>query len=422
MSVRNVNREIRKAVELDNCVGPVVTEAEAQKIVDTAEKGKLGQPTPVTVGEAKAIADLFDRSPVAQPPAPGSLMTMACPENGSDPRMDPGASETFNAFFVRNALPYGENLPEVKGRIERALEGVDLGAALACEPDVSKMHHVFLRDARPVDGDRRDAYLDADKGEIYLKVTGAGMAGPHTVGPFWYGPIALPEENPLAVRPEKADAMRRIFNDVSARGLVEWKSPDMALPQDLPTVRVPLMKERHPDGFTYTAIVPGGRNPFMPQEVPGVDPNSANRFWVERSGGIAGITEIAGPFSLEEDKQVSARKLQHLAFTLGLLKARGDLNDFKPLAEVLPAGQKVFEVPLTDNRYPDALNYSALLVLPKDGDPEGAPRFYLHRSGGIAGFNDAVGPFDIETPYYTMAVGEAPSADQRPDFTDVLGG
>ena len=55
------------------------------------------------------------------------------------------------------------------------------------------------------------------------------------------------------------------------------------------------MRERHPDGFAYSALVPVGA---LAPGAPALDPNKVNQFFVRRTGGIAGLTDFAGPFSL----------------------------------------------------------------------------------------------------------------------------
>lgn len=97
----------------------------------------------------------------------------------------------------------------------------------------------------------------------------------------------------LQVKPALAERMRKIFTKVNTAGLINWQA---AMPLGVRFVRVPLYQERHPDGFSYTALVPVGA---LAPKAKLNDPNKAEMFYVERSGGIAGITSYSGPFPLK---------------------------------------------------------------------------------------------------------------------------
>lgn len=69
-----------------------------------------------------------------------------------------------------------------------------------------------------------------------------------------------------------------------------------SLPLGQRFVEVPLLSERHPDGFHYSAMVPVGA--LSPAAKPG-DPNKATSFFIKRTGGFAGGTTYTGPISLK---------------------------------------------------------------------------------------------------------------------------
>ncbi|MEW5847524.1 MAG: hypothetical protein AB2A00_01875 [Myxococcota bacterium] len=92
--------------------------------------------------------------------------------------------------------------------------------------------------------------------------------------------------------PSTASAILAKFNSLNTRGTVNWQS---SLPLGPRMFREELMRERHPDGFAYSVLIPtGGLRPGSPQ----TDPDKATQFFIERSGGFAGMTQYAGPFPM----------------------------------------------------------------------------------------------------------------------------
>lgn len=69
-----------------------------------------------------------------------------------------------------------------------------------------------------------------------------------------------------------------------------------SMPLGVRYVRVPLMSEKHPDGFSYTALVPVGA---LSPTAKALDPNKAKSFFIERTGGFAGLTQYTGPVSIK---------------------------------------------------------------------------------------------------------------------------
>lgn len=90
---------------------------------------------------------------------------------------------------------------------------------------------------------------------------------------------------------------------------VQWRAPGAALPVGVRFERAVLKDDADAgirDGFKYTALIPTGA---IRPEGSNENPNKATQFYVERSGGLMGTTQVAGPFSLAPR---SARELKEL--------------------------------------------------------------------------------------------------------------
>jgi hypothetical protein len=286
MGMREVRRDIRAAMSTDNrCESSHVSGSEMTQIGKTAEKAG------VTPGEARLIADILERGHILKP---NPSMTEACPEHPADFfSVDQSAVKEANSFFVRNNLPYGQNEEAMRSRVRKAMDELDdYGTSLAKAPNVKSYHPLFIQDMRMVDGSRIDAFLNPKKGDFYLKFTGAGMGGPDTVGPFWHGPFKIDLKKPVVSEETTAKLRGAVHQHMNQ---LEWKSPSQALPIGVRFQRVHLMTERHPDGYSYTALIPvGALNPTVTP----TDPNKAKSFYVERTGGIAGLTQISSRIDL----------------------------------------------------------------------------------------------------------------------------
>ena len=97
---------------------------------------------------------------------------------------------------------------------------------------------------------------------------------------------------PVAVKAATRQKLLKQFDKLSTAGVVKYGAHP---PAGVRFVRVPLKADRHPDGYAYTALIPVGS--LKPGAKP-ADPNKAKDFVIERSGGFAGITQYAGPFSI----------------------------------------------------------------------------------------------------------------------------
>ncbi len=278
MSITSVNSQIKSAMR-----DSFITTAEAKKIVKEAEKG------PVTVGEARVVRELFERAPT--PPSPGFMVTLAIPENPNDVIFDQGAKNVLETFFSKNNVPAGNNLKKFVADIQAKLSSIDYGSPLVAAPDTKKLHLVRLpSDPRIMDAPSENAFLDPKKNEFYLCVH-AGFMAPPEMATQWYGPISLDKPKPVVSAQRQAQLLSA-FETAENAGRIGWKAQGM--PVGGRFERVSLKADGHPDGYNYTALIPVGA---LSPTAPVADPNKVPTFYVERSGGFAGITMTAGPFT-----------------------------------------------------------------------------------------------------------------------------
>ena len=93
--------------------------------------------------------------------------------------------------------------------------------------------------------------------------------------------------------PARHTLLLATFNKAQKTGSGPHWMPSMPLGEQY--FRAPLSADKHPDGFSYTVLIPTGAvRPGVGQ----IDPNKIGTFFVERSGGFAGQTQFAGPFTL----------------------------------------------------------------------------------------------------------------------------
>lgn len=95
------------------------------------------------------------------------------------------------------------------------------------------------------------------------------------------------------VPPAHVTSMRRTFERLDRSGTLSWTPGGVAEQhRGIRFARVALTQERHADGFSYTAMIPVGAL------APGArlkDPGRVDEFYVERTGGLAGLTLSVGP-------------------------------------------------------------------------------------------------------------------------------
>lgn len=113
-------------------------------------------------------------------------------------------------------------------------------------------------------------------------------------------PAAPKIVNPPAVKAETKKALKAAFDSASKAGQLEFHAGGMPLGQRF--VRVPLKAGKGADQYSYTALIPVGA--LAPGVKPS-DPNKVKSFFIERSGGFAGITMVAGPVTMGAKGKVS---------------------------------------------------------------------------------------------------------------------
>ncbi len=108
-------------------------------------------------------------------------------------------------------------------------------------------------------------------------------------GPFIHPPA--PGVKP-AVKQERIDDMKKTLEAAIKGGNANWQN---SMPLGVRFETVLLKKDAHPDGYKYEALIPlGALTPTAPQ----ADPNTVGSFWVKQTGGLAGLTQFAGPFNI----------------------------------------------------------------------------------------------------------------------------
>lgn len=137
-------------------------------------------------------------------------------------------------------------------------------------------HHLRLEYRRPWESASKPA---AKTFEIDVKVTEGSSPSPS------------PSSKLSAAKRKQILAA---FQKMDRAGLIDWQNS--GVPLGVRMYREPLMSERHPDGYSYSALIPiGALTPTAPKG----DPNKSKQFYLERTGGLAGWTQIAGPFNLK---------------------------------------------------------------------------------------------------------------------------
>lgn len=101
---------------------------------------------------------------------------------------------------------------------------------------------------------------------------------------------AIGSSKPPDLQATTRENLKRAFSRLKA-GSIDW---GRQIPLGVRFVRVPLLKEKGSDRYTFTALIPAGA--LSPNAKP-TDPNMAKHFYLERSGGLAGSTVYAGPFT-----------------------------------------------------------------------------------------------------------------------------
>lgn len=267
-----------------------ISGTEAKNIIKAAEKTAAGNKSPVTGGEGKAIKDLYYSAVNLRPWDHSHPPPLGFP---GAPHIDQEAFEKLEAFFAKHDIPAGENQAAVAEKITAALDAMDdHGAPLAKKPKLSAYYEVELpNDAALMDAPMRVAHYDPRKQKFYLQSIG-GFAGP--VFEQWYGPFSLGDapEGPKKVSTATIMKIRGAFSQLQN---VDWSPTPPLMPAGQAITTVGFAKDAGFDGYSYSAMLPSGA---LTQHGATGDPNQATSFVVVRTGGLAGLTEYAGPFDL----------------------------------------------------------------------------------------------------------------------------
>ncbi|MCC7070110.1 MAG: hypothetical protein IT383_02240 [Deltaproteobacteria bacterium] len=270
-------------------VKKAISSALADRHVTKAEIGSILKATKPTVSnvEAKALEDLHRMVTTAPSAPPGAVICFPT-------TIERGALDDLNKFIGEKNLPIGSHEAVMRDGINSFLSRARLGTPKTELPkSLSKLMELELHTGpQPLGGWQQKAYVDVAKKRFYLVETRPTLTDNTRV----WGPLALPKAEAPAqttVTPARADELRREFGSLSQRGLIHYKRD--GLPLGVRMVEVPLMQERHPDGYAYSALIPvGALSPTAPM----ADPNKVKEFYVRRTGGIAGLTDYAGPFTV----------------------------------------------------------------------------------------------------------------------------
>ncbi|MFO0728087.1 MAG: hypothetical protein U1E65_30180 [Myxococcota bacterium] len=240
MTTLSVRKEIQHQMGHGVCGNAMITEPKMNKIGKEAEKGG------VTPGEALAINDILVKG---HEQTIGGMMTEMCPEHPASYVMyDQGAKKAANALFVRNDLPYGENLESMKGRVEATLtELKGNGPVMDKTPNTKGMHEIDLTNHLMADGPIKSAFVNPRAGTFVVKVSPGFMHGPNAKTQY-YGP------NLLAADPAMVTAVQTAYDKLD-HSLEKVKLTPGDKAKDLPPLlkRYVAMKFDNAEGYGYGA-------------------------------------------------------------------------------------------------------------------------------------------------------------------------
>ena len=270
-------------------VKKAITTALLDRHVTAAEVGDIVKATKpeVSNAEAKQIENLHHMVTTAPTAPPGAVICFPT-------TIEKAALDDLNKFIGDKNLPIGDHKDVMRDSINDFLSRARLGTPRSELPkSLSRLMPLPLAvGPQPLGGWQRQAYVDVAKKRFYLVETRATLNDNTRV----WGPLALPKADAPStngVSAARVDLLRREFGSLSQRGLINYKFD--GLPLGTRMVEVPLMRERHPDGYAYSALIPvGALSPTAPM----ADPNKVNEFYVRRTGGLMGKTDYAGPFTV----------------------------------------------------------------------------------------------------------------------------
>lgn len=233
------------------------------------------------VGKGAAERALQSLEQGGASPADQALVVQRFLDSKDATALSPKAREALLAFVAQRGAPVqGESATEVR----RAQRGPQAGEERAQAKVLSLLKHSSTPEEKRARAEQVGSWLD--HAEADLAQAGARLAA------LALGKTGGTDE----LRPTRVEALRRAFGRLDRAGTLSW-TPGGVAEQHLGVrfVRVELMKERRPDGFTFAAYVPVGA---LAPGAPSKDPNQVREFYVERSGGLAGLTLSVGPLRL----------------------------------------------------------------------------------------------------------------------------
>lgn len=279
MTITTVNKKISNAMK-----DLRLTAREADGIL------KATRPA-LSNGEAKAIAGLYTRVTTKVTAPAGAQICFT-------PTAEKGAVEKLEKFIGEKRLPVGSNADVLRTGINDFLSRARLAAPSDKLPrSLDKLMALPLHTGpQPLGGWQQMAYVDVAKKRFYLVETRATLQDNTRV----WGPLGLPAAQEPApsdgISDARAAKLRGAFAKLGDPGSLTFQMGgvfESHLGQRF--AKVELFRERHPDGYAYTAYVPvGALSPTAPR----MDPNKVNTFYVERTGGFAGLTQSLGPVSV----------------------------------------------------------------------------------------------------------------------------
>ena len=131
-------------------------------------------------------------------------------------------------------------------------------------------------------------------GTFYLTRTGAFPGGPQVAGPFELGAA----QEPASSGPVSQKRLGELRSSLSTHlKNPTWKNQ---LPLGPRFQEIPLMSEKHVDGFSYSAMIPVGIISSPMQSHMQLSPEGVkDGIFFKRTGGLAGLTEFIGPFDVK---------------------------------------------------------------------------------------------------------------------------
>lgn len=309
-SVDNFNSHIHQAQFRRSPQGDTVNKAEVKHALQSLETdGKVSK------AEVGAVKDLLDQAATG------------------DVKMTRGARDELKNFVAANAAPTPAPAPtnpqdlklndtratQLSSQMQRLLPRVDFKELREGLPVGGRFHsHELMREKRPY------GFAYGVMIPVGALAPGAQLQDPNKVDTFYIrrkggnpetdmiaGPFVLESKKPSqggigaridSMKDETSNISDKLrnkilgaFNEKNADGNVKWMGRN-EMPLGVRYERAFMFAERSIDGYKYNALLPAGA---LSPTAPKANLEDAKYFFVERSGGFAGLTQIAGPFEIQ---------------------------------------------------------------------------------------------------------------------------